>query len=706
MNFRDVIQNRRNDVTFNPSIGAFNVKTFLSFIQADAYEPLSVEAAILTIGDLNTCIEIATRAIGEADGHRAQREALAGILNSGPFRPGQLFMLMDEQNMELIISRQDFVDMVTAAAEAYPMATFESGYWADHWTYYMDLVENYLSIYPDWEERLMFDTELPYFFSPAFVKPRDRKYVLSVRFRGGGKHIRQLDATTEADKDKLKYKKHFLKNTTGWYDRIASWQHDAEGNVFKSSPISKLFLLASLKFATRDADGMGIEYEGGRPGWNDANNGLVGMLGSGMPETYELVVLLRYIESAMTRFGRPITMATELYDLVLAINDALDKLEVDLAGDSKVSNFLAGTVPQSRFSYWDAVASARESYRDKTKVTFCGKTATVEASTLVAILQRWMKEVASGIARATEYGTAGNQSVVPATYFYYNVTKWKITGRRNKDGHHLVKALGMKVGVLPLFLEGPARMMKTMDNEQAKRIHTAVKSSALRDEQLGMYTISESLEGQSFNLGREIAFAAGWLENQSIWMHMSYKFYLELLRHELFEDFFDEMITGMLPFIDPQVYGRSLMECSSFIASSAFEDPSVRGRGFLARLSGSTSEFLNMWILMMLGPQPFFIDERTGQVHMTLLPALPRWLFRENDDGSPPTISFKLFGSIAVTYYHELGLANLYRIPPSRYVIGLRDGSEFHVEGPIIPHELSDKIRRVVFVASVAVYFE
>jgi hypothetical protein len=52
---------------------------------------------------------------------------------------------------------------------------------------------------------------------------------------------------------------------------------------------------------------------------------------------------------------------------------------------------------------------------------------------------------------------------------------------------------------------------------------------------------------------------------------------------------------GMLPFMDPEVYGRSLMECSSFIASSAFPDPSIVGQGFLARLSGSTAEFLDIW---------------------------------------------------------------------------------------------------------------
>ena len=49
--FRDMVQNRRNDVVINPRIGSFNVKLFLSFIQADGYNPLSVEAVAFSISN-------------------------------------------------------------------------------------------------------------------------------------------------------------------------------------------------------------------------------------------------------------------------------------------------------------------------------------------------------------------------------------------------------------------------------------------------------------------------------------------------------------------------------------------------------------------------------------------------------------------------------------------------------------------------------
>ena len=324
-NFRDVAQNRRNDVVFNPRIGSFNIRMFLSFIQADAYNPMTVEAVVFTIDNPKVCDRIAERSVGRADGHRAQREALSGILQSGPFRPGQLFELMAHQNIELIVSPQDFIDMVTSASESSPMAVYKTGYWADHWTYYMDMIESFLSIFPDGEKRLLYDSQLPYFFSPATVQPRRKKYVLSLSYDASYEHIRQLDSTID-DNDKTEYMKQFISNATNWYDLEANWQHDATGKKFTSSIMEKLFLLATIKFATRDAYGMGIEYEGGRPGWDDANNGIVGMIGSGMPETFELKVLLQYLYRVNAKYKQPINIPEELAELIGTISDALQEL--------------------------------------------------------------------------------------------------------------------------------------------------------------------------------------------------------------------------------------------------------------------------------------------------------------------------------------------------------------------------------------------
>jgi len=270
----------------------------------------------------------------------------------------------------------------------------------------------------------------------------------------------------------------------------------------------------------------------------------------------------------------------------------------------------------------------------------------------------------------------------------------------------------MRVGRFPLFLEGPVRMMKTIrgDTDAMKGMYKNVFNSGLRDNELKMYFLSANLKGQSYDMGRMMAFAPGWLENQSIWMHMSYKYYLELLRGKLFDEFYTEMKTygGMLPFMDPDVYGRSLMECSSFIASSAFPDPSEHGRGFLPRLSGSTAEFLSIWVLMFVGQNPYFIDE-DGSLKMQLVPALPLWLFTDETDSAVTadeevTLSFKLFASIMVTY-HNSQKTNLYGVAPKGYQVIYKDGSVVQIDGPIIPTETAIDIRRMVKVNSIDAYF-
>ncbi len=44
-NYRDVNQNRRSDVLFNPKVAEFNIHSFMSLIQADGYNPLIVKGS-------------------------------------------------------------------------------------------------------------------------------------------------------------------------------------------------------------------------------------------------------------------------------------------------------------------------------------------------------------------------------------------------------------------------------------------------------------------------------------------------------------------------------------------------------------------------------------------------------------------------------------------------------------------------------------
>jgi len=321
-------------------------------------------------------------------------------------------------------------------------------------------------------------------------------------------------------------------------------------------------------------------------------------------------------------------------------------------------------------------------------------------------MARAMKIASRGM---NDDGTSG----VPPAYFSYNVTKWVKNGGKNDKGLPLVNAKAMKVGTFPLFLEGPVRYMKTVTDEETKgNMYDLVMASGLRDHGLNMYFISADLKGQSYDMGRMMAFASGWLENHSIWLHMSYKYYLELIRGNLYDQFFSEMRGGgMLPFMDPDVYGRSLMECSSFLASSAFPDPATQGRGFSARLSGSTAEFLSMWVLMFIGPEPFILAD-DGSLQMQLVPALPSWLFEDLDDDLPGTydedgnliVTFKLFRSIIVTYHNSEG-GNLYGVSPNSYKITKDDGTSVTVDGGVIPTDEAIAIRKVFGIVSIDAYF-
>jgi hypothetical protein len=123
-----------------------------------------------------------------------------------------------------------------------------------------------------------------------------------------------------------------------------------------------------------------------------------------------------------------------------------------------------------------------------------------------------------------------------------------------------------------------------------------------------------------------------------------------MLRAGLFPEFWEEVQSGMVAFMDPEVFGRSPLEAASFIVSSSYPDERLHGTGFLARLSGSTAEFLSMWHLMFQGPTPFVHDAESGALSLKLEPALPAWLF--TDDG---TVEFNFLGRVAVTYHNPRG---------------------------------------------------
>ena len=70
----------------------------------------------------------------------------------------------------------------------------------------------------------------------------------------------------------------------------------------------------------------------------------------------------------------------------------------------------------------------------------------------------------------------------------------------------------------------------------------------------------------------------------------------------------------------------------------------------LARLSGCTVEFLSMWQLMFVGENPFHIST-TGDLELILAPALPGWLFKNEDNTYK--VTFQFLNRVTVTYYNS-----------------------------------------------------
>lgn len=111
---------------------------------------------------------------------------------------------------------------------------------------------------------------------------------------------------------------------------------------------------------------------------------------------------------------------------------------------------------------------------------------------------------------------------------------------------------------------------------------------------------------------------------------MQFKWLLELLRAGLNEQFFHEIKTAFPPYLDPNTYGRSILENCSFIASNAHPDPSIHGQGFQPRFSGVTAEFINIWLLMTVGKKTFSLDS-DHKLQFSLEPILPEWLFTKEE---------------------------------------------------------------------------
>jgi hypothetical protein len=652
--YRDVNQNRREDVWFNSGVGDFNIRVFISLIQADGYNPLVVMGSRFTIlpGKMEGVLAL------------SNEPAKLRILISRPFSPGSLLKAISEESIGLKVEIETFLEKVLEDSEQHIEASTGEGYWIDHWTYNLDLIESFLAVFPERRIELLFSRhDLPFYDSPLVVRPRSRKYVLV------DGDPRQLGSQAEDNQ------KAALIDARG---KDSCWLHTNHGlgAIYRTSLFAKLFSLVLIKFATLDPFGMGIEMEAGRPGWDDAMNGLPGLFGSCMSETYALKWLVAFLKDAVHAKGSGrVRLPAEMMRLLRRVVKEL-------------KHYHSSRFDNRDHRYWDNVSSAREAYRASVRLGVDGKEEELPFSELETILDLFKSKLESGITRAVKLNNG-----LPPTFFTYHVEEFdRLTDRQgvqktDEQGRPIILIKRFSPQPLPLFLEGMVRAMRVMESASAAQLYTQVKASPLYDQELKMYKINASLEGQQKDIGRVRAFTPGWLENESIWLHMEYKYLLEVLKAGLYDQFFEDFRTALIPFLDPNVYGRSPTENSSFLVSSAHPDESLHGNGFVARLSGASAEFLSMWRVMMAGGQPFSIQN--NQLCLAFRPILPGWLFNEDT-----TISYTFLGRTTVTY-HNPGRRDTFNpeVIICRMILHPMDGSPIELMGGVIPSPFAGQIR-------------
>lgn len=671
-NFRDVNQNRRCDLFFNPTIKEHNVRVFNDLIRPDGYNPLVIKGDRFCLEDEELREEVAEQVTSD------DRKKILERLED-PFTPGELAVFVENREIDLKNSIAEFVNLAVDRAERWTEAEFGEGYWIDHWTYNLDLIENYLAVYPENLKKLLVDDEEYTFYdSHVKVQPRDNKYVLT---ESGP---RQLNAITEVEE-----KKDLISERKKMPNRVRT--DNGEGEVYYTTLLDKLLTLLFNKISSLDPSSIGIEMEAGRPGWYDALNGLPGMFGSSTSETMELMRLVEFLQESLEKLEaegvKSLDVPIELYrfyeNLDRALTDWIEK--------------------RDNFEYWDRATSLREKYREKVFMGFDGEEEEFHLEEIRKFLDRAKKKLSHAIELAEE------ENGLFTTYLSHKPVKFEETGDKSDNGRSFVEIKEFEQYRLPVFLEGQVRAMKIMDSkEEASGLHKEVRNSQLYDEPLGMYRVNGDLSSEPNEIGRARAFSPGWLENGSIWMHMEYKYLLELLKSGLYDRFYQEIEEALVPFQDPATYGRSILENSSFIMSSLNDDSENHGRGYIARLSGSTAEYLHMWSLMAFGSQPFAIEGE--ELIYSPSPALTGDLFTEevkeiqlhfSETNSKKIeipencFAHRFLGSTLVIYHNPKrgDTFDQNGVKITGYKLVTKDGEKIEVDGEKVYPPYSEKIR-------------
>lgn len=677
-NYRDVNQNRRNDIFFNQDLSDDTIVFFMNLIQTDGFNPLKVLGVKFNITNKDSFMSELKENLKQKNNSDKKLENIKQFIKQ-PVTIGSLFNFIEDNDIELNC-KKNTLNSLMKNSEKISLANHAEGYWSDHWHYNMDLIEAYLAIFPDKMDKMLFENNSYTFYDDChLVEPRSNKYVL---FEGVPKQFNSVYKDNEKEN---------LIKTREINPNIARTNF-GKGEIYKTNLLNKLLSLLVNKYSSLDPEGIGVEMETDKPNWCDALNGLPGIFGSSTAESLELQRLLELLKKMLSETNNKETSKVKITEETLDLLNKLNEITKKNLND---------------FAFWDETHTAKELYREKTRFGLSGNNQEITIAEIKKMIDTMLEKVKKGLDKKNSF----NSENVLMSSFEYIPTKYEVIPNKfSKKGLPCIKVSEFKRKDFPLFLEGPVHYLRlTPGTEEAKSFHSNIMKSGLYDQKLEMLKVNESLKGVDMNIGRITVFTPGWLENESIWLHMEYKYMLELLRNGLSKEFFELSKTALVPFMDPNNYGRSIFENSSFIVSSAHPEPEIHGQGFVSRLSGSTAEFVSMWISMTSGLTPFIM--KNGELALELKPQLPEYLFTTEETEikscgcccenktvkiEKNSFAFKFLGKTLVIYKNN-NRKNVFGDETSakinKYSITYKDGKEIEVNESIIVGNTAKDIR-------------
>jgi len=653
-NYRDVNQNRRCDLLINPNIAENNLVHFYNLIQLDGFNPLVIKVTSFHISKPDNLKKILERYINEND-----IQTVIDFFDNA-YTPGSLLKFFNAQHITVKGQIESLLLDLFEISGKTNETDHGEGFWTDHWTYNLDLLENYLAIYPENDHYILFEKDSFTFYDNAYyVQPRNEKYVL-----WEGKAMQLNAVVLDKEKDEI------IQNRKNYPNAVR--KENGQGDIYYTNLMNKLLCLITNKISSLDPEGVGVEMESEKPNWYDALNGLPGLIGSSISETFEIkrtiLFLLQAFEQSTHQAWR---ICTEIQIFIKTIQELC-------------------MAQLSSYDYWDAATTAREQFRQTTRLGIRGEEIDISLDEVKTYFDLCLKKLDQGIEKAWR----GDRNIL-STYFINQVESYEIIElatsdnstqiKRNPKGLPCFQAKEFTHIHLPLFLEGPVHYLRCKPEKKlAQQLFQDIKRSGLFDKKLNMYKVNESLTDQPMEIGRNRVFSPGWFENESIWLHMEYKYMLELLRNELYDEFYSDFKHVFIPFLEPDVYGRSILENTSFLVSSSNPDPSLHGNGFVARLTGATAEFIHILQLMTVGQKPFGFNKNQG-LTFQLRPALVDWLFTTQENKiqlytnktsqeimlPANSFSFVFLGKILVTYHNpkNTNTFGMNGVQPIRYTL-------------------------------------